>query len=543
MRVPSSDPIRLLLVEDSQVDHCLLSDLLDAVADATFTIDWAKDLATGRDRLKHGHFDLGLINPELPDGDGLQLLETEAIRGFPVPMIVLCDHGSISLDQRAMTLGASGFLDKNWLDPTLLERTIRYAMHQRKLARSLAQSTLLDESTGLITPTLFRDRLARAMAFTDRHQGLLAVVLIDIDQEAVSDLDPDLGEQQMAIQAKRLIHHLRKTDTMARMADRQMALILEGLRDAESAALVAQKVLERLTTPIIQAGRTVIPRPSLGIALYPDDCSDADTLLRQAEAAMRLAGAEKDHRYRFSSARVDRKVQRQGLLSNDLRRALDQETLMLRYRPLIHVTDMAISLSAEVYANRPGDVPISMEEFLSIADDRSLIEAAMDRIVRAGVSQLLAWRDAGFASVELALPFISSRASDLPFLERSIRSHLGKAPINPDQIEIDLDQHLVFSDLAHGGHGLTMLKKTGVRLALDELGRHEASIEHLATGLLDSLKLSRRLYRDLPGDTAREICSKRSSALGTISIFASWLMVPAMSSSSAFSRRQAAMPS
>lgn len=513
MRALSPDPIRLLLVEDCHDDHRLLCDLLDAVADVSFAIDWAKDLTSGRDRLENGRFDVCLIDHQLPDGDGLCLLETAAIRGLPAPMILLADRGSADLDRRAMTLGAAGYLDKNRLDPVLLERTIRYAIQYQRLREEFARGMLRDDSTGLITPVLFRDRLARALAFAARRKSLVAVVVVDVACDA-GDIDSERREQRLVIQAKRLNHHLRATDTACRLTDQHVALVLEGLGSADDAALATQKVLDRLAAPFACNDDTVIAKPVAGIALFPEDCGDIDTLLRQADAAMRQARTEDGHRYRFGSERVDRQVKRQFLLGNDLRKALDQNALTLRYRPLVHVADTKISLSAEVYASPPDSRHIEAAQFLSIAHDPSLIEAITDWILRAAVAQLLAWRDHGFGKIDLALPFVSKRAADIPILERSIRRHLSSVPIDPGQIEIDLDQDLVISDLASGNRGLAALKTTGVRLALDGFGRNEASLHNIEGDLLDSLKLSSDLYRNLPGKASHETLLKAVISLG-----------------------------
>lgn len=503
-QAPSPDPIRLLLVEDSWDDHQLISDLLDAVTDLRFTIDWAKDLTAGRDRLQNGYFDACLVDHRLPEGDGLELLKTAAIRGLPTPMILLTSHASKSLDQQAMALGASGFLDKNRIDPTLLERTIRYAMRQQTVIQNLARVTLRDKQTGLISPLLFRDRLAHALAFAKRRQSQVAIILIGLD----------LTEKHLAIQAKRLMHQLRETDTVARLADQQLALIVEGLRGADDAALVARKALDRLATPIIEHGEHIVPKPRAGIALFPEDCGDVDTLLRQADAALLQAKLDEVHRYRFGNEHANHRVKQHFLLSNNLTEALDKGALTLRYRPMVHVAGTMVSLSAELHTTQPNDQHLSTEQFLSVANDRPLIEKITDWIVSAATSELLAWRHQGFDRVDLALPFISKRALDIATLERALRRHLDQTPIDPDQIEIDLDHDLVLNDLKSGGHGLATLKKTGVRLALDGFGHDEANIHYLASGLLHSLKLSPGLYHDLPGDAARETLLKAIIGLG-----------------------------
>ena len=514
-RASSSEPIRLLLIDDSRDDRHLLCDLLDEVADATFAIDWARDLSTGRDLLGHGDFDICLLDHELPDGDGLSLIETAIIRGIETPVIVLASHGSAEQDRRAMAFGASGFLDKSRLDSTLLERTIRYAIHQQNVVRDLGEAILRDDATGLITPVLFQDRLTRALTAAKRHQTMVALVLLDLGHDLAS---AELQERHLIDQAKRLTDQLRETDTVARLADHQLALILEGLRRPDDAALVTRKVLDRLAAPTDQGDGELseAPRagPFAGIALYPEDCCDISSMRRQAEAALRRAKSEKRKGYLFGAEHADQHVQREFLLSDDLKKALDLKTLALRYRPLIHVAEKAIGLSAEIDSNRLGRQPFSIDDFLPIADDQALIEALTDWLIGEAVFQLQTWQDQGFEKVSLSLPFISVRVVDLPILERSIRRHLKDASIAPGQLEIDLDQKLVIADLECGGHGLAALKAIGIRLAIDEFGRTDTCFHKLAHDRLDGLKLSSKLYHDLPGNAASETLLRAIINLG-----------------------------
>lgn len=154
-RAPFDDPIRVLLVEDSHDDYRLICDLLDTVADTCFSIDWARDLAAGRDRLETACFDVCLIDQRLPDGDGLDLLETILIQDCPSPAIMLTGHGSLELDRQAMERGAAGFLDKNRIDPSLLARTIRYAIRQQEITARLTRRVTTDELTGLVSRFMF----------------------------------------------------------------------------------------------------------------------------------------------------------------------------------------------------------------------------------------------------------------------------------------------------------------------------------------------------------------------------------------------------
>ena len=512
-RAPPSEPIRLLLIDDSQDDYHLICDLLDAVPDVTFAIDWAKDLSSGRDLLDRAHADICLIDHRLPDGDGLDLLDAAAIREKPAPMIILAGHGSVALDRRAMTLGASGFLDKNRLDPALLERTIRYAMRHQAHSFALRDAALHDATTGLVTPILFRDRLTRALDVAKRQQTMVALVLIDLAGGRPSH---ERQEEYLARQAALLTCKLRKTDTVARLSDHQMALILEDLQSVDDATLVARKALMALATvPQGRVAAAPCASPRAGMAIYPEDRGDIDALLRLADQAMRRATTAPYPSDRFGSRQLRQNMTRRTLLNGDFERALRQRALSLRYRPLIHLADTRISLAAEiVLTERDRMELVSRDQLRSIAHDRPLIEALTGWCLNEAMTQLLTWQSQGLDRINLALPMISGRPADVPILERLIRRHLDEKPIAPEQLEIDLDQAILLDGLAEGAPWLAALKAIGIRLALDEFGHHDTSLHKITHGQLDSLKLSSKLYQDLPGAAASETLLKALINLG-----------------------------
>lgn len=513
-RARCREPIRVLLVDDSQDDRQLIGDLLDDISDTRYSIDWVQDLASGHDRIDQGGFDVCLLDHRFPEGDGLDILEAAIARGLTPPFIVLTGHGSVALDHRAMTIGAAGFLDKNRLDPITLERTIRYAIRHQKMMTGLARATLRDETTGLVNRVLFRDRLAHALAAARRHDRQVAVMLIDLTFETEMIADDDRTEAWLAIAGQRLVDDLRETDTVARFASRQCALILEGLKTAEQVDVIAKKVLKRLSSPIIEDGSTVAPRPSIGIALYPKEGGDVAGLMRQAEAAMRRAKGEGGCRYAFGSEQVDRRVRHDLVRDKLMARIIERGELAFHFRPQIDLTSDVIGFSAEIVGNRLDNETLSVEQLLPVLADRRHMEALCDWMLSASVAQLMRWREHGFERIDLTLPFPSRRASDLQALDVALHRHLVDAEIGAERIEFDLDEDLVIGDLASGGLRLSALKARGVRLALDGFGRVETGIHGLAGELLDSLKLSPRLYRDLPGEASRETLVRAIIGLG-----------------------------
>lgn len=513
-RAPPVEPVRVLLVTESSDDHRLIADLLDSVADTRFSIDWARSLEVGRSRLEASRFDACLFDHQLPDGNGLDLLQTAIIQGLTLPMIVISGEPSPTIDRHAMTLGAAGFLDKSQLAPAFLERTIRYAVRQQRVAADLARLTLRDDATGLVSPTLFRDRLACALAAARRRDRQVAVIVIDLGRGKDDNGDGQQASACLTAATMRLQQLLRETDTIARLAEHQLALIVEDLRKPKHAALVAEKILESLA--LIETSKTdsSAATPSLGIALYPTECSEIETLLRMADAAMRRAKTEGGRCYRFGSERIDREARNDMLAHNALQNALLRKELKLRFRPEVALLGDRIGLSAETFWDRPDHDGMPMAELLSTADDPRLLDALTDWTWTAAAWQMQAWQTTGFDRISLALPCLSHRAGDLPILARKIDALIKSAALCSDRIELDLPEDLVLGDLAGGGHALSALKATGIRLALDGFGQSRATLYDVKGHLLDSLKLSHHLYQDLPGDGRRETLIKAIIGLG-----------------------------
>ena len=138
----------------------------------------------------------------LPDGDGLDLMAEADTLGLSLPIIPLTGFPSIDQDKRALSLGAAGFLEKDKLDPLTLERTIRYAIHQRKVTEGVARQAFVDEKTGLIRPGLYRERLSRALAFAKRRDRELAVMMIDLAFDADVEDREGLGDAALATETR-----------------------------------------------------------------------------------------------------------------------------------------------------------------------------------------------------------------------------------------------------------------------------------------------------------------------------------------------------
>jgi PleD family two-component response regulator len=218
-------PIRVLVIEDSEEDYRRTCDLLDAARLVTFAIDRARSVNNASMRVGSSPYDVCLLEPRLPDGQGLELVRAAHDRSFRAPIIILTGSGTLELDVEAMALGVADFLDKTRVDAARLERSIRYAVIRHRQAERLNRLAQYDELTGLANRSLFQDRLGRAIAWARRHDRLAAVMILDLNGfKAVNDqLGHSAGDRLLTIMGGRLTKRLRETDTIARLGGDEFA--------------------------------------------------------------------------------------------------------------------------------------------------------------------------------------------------------------------------------------------------------------------------------------------------------------------------------
>jgi diguanylate cyclase (GGDEF)-like protein len=505
-------PVRVLLVEADVRAGRLTQGLLHAAPRLEFAVERVRDLESGLARVRSGGFDVCLIDPALPDGDGLELVRSARERGCRAPMILMSANATLELDLRAMVEGVADFLDKDRLDASLLERTIRYAIARQRQAEQLSRQAQYDELTGLANRSLFQDRLERALAWARRHERLIAVMILDLNGfKAVNDrLGHGAGDGLLAIMAQRFSGRLRETDTVARLGGDEYAILIENLAKPEHAALVARKLLDTVAPPATVEGQEVSVTASLGVALYPRDGGDGPALVRAADRAMYRAKAEGGNLCRFSSEQLERRVQRGALLETDLRRGLERGEFVLHYQPQVTLTPGALGLAAQLRWRHPQLGLIGPERFLPLAEDHGLLESLTLWQVQAACSQARRWHEQGFAHVHVALPLLSRRQLGWSGLTARLASCLRAAALRPAGLEIELSEELLLAEADAGGAALASLKDLGVRLALDGYGRGPTSLRGLQLGVLDTLKLARELHRDVPSH------AQRSAVVGTL---------------------------
>lgn len=296
------DTTLILLVEDDPEDVCLMREMLADVPDFLFEIRHADRLEIALEHLTGGGIDVVISDLGLPDSQGLNTFLELNAHATAVPILVLTgtvDDEEIAIE--AVKRGAQDYLVKQKVDGNQLVRSLRYAIERKRLEETIKRMAHHDALTNLPNRALLDDRLVVALAHARRNKEMLAVLYLDLDGfKAVNDTHGHtIGDQLLKDVAKRLTDLLRDEDTVARMGGDEFTLLLTEIKQKEDAAKVADKILNAVKEPLTLGTHTLNITTSVGIALYPSDGEDAETLLRNADTAMYKVKENGKNAYHF----------------------------------------------------------------------------------------------------------------------------------------------------------------------------------------------------------------------------------------------------
>jgi diguanylate cyclase (GGDEF)-like protein len=400
---------------------------------------------------------------------------------------------------------------------SLYERTQELEAANRELEREMGERERAEERarvlafhdalTGLPNRLLFNDRLKLALSQADRHHRRLAVLFVDLDRfKLINDsLGHSLGDILLRQVADRLITTVRHSDTVARLGGDEFTLLLPELHGPEDAARTARKILSAIRKPFALEGREVFATPSIGIAMYPDDGEDVDTLLKNADTAMYRAKDEgRDNFQLYTAAMNDHALKRLSLESG-LRRALPNRELRLWYQPVVNLADGEIhGFEALLRWQHPALGLVPPAEFVPVAEATGLIVPIGPWVLRTACEQVRAWQETSGRPLSVAVN-LSARQFEQADLTQQITRALEQSRLPPESLELEIVESSAMRNAESSIKTLAQIKATGVRISIDDFGVGYSSLSYLRRLPIDTLKIDRSFVRDItvdPGDAA-----------------------------------------
>ena len=364
-----------------------------------------------------------------------------------------------------------------------------------------------DNLTGLPNRGLLQDRLAHSIARAERSNRKVAVLFIDLDNfKNINDtLGHDVGDELLRQVAKRLRACVRTGDTIARQGGDEFIVLLDSLEDGRAASLVAQKILTSLRSAFELGGTEQHVSGSVGIAVFPEDGRDAQTLMKNADTAMFHGKGVGKNTYQYFTAQMNIAVKRRMTLESALRRAVLQKDFVLHYQPQVNLETGTIeAVEALVRWKTEDSGTVMPGDFIPLAEETGLINEIGEWVLREACRQNKEWQDRGLAPRRMAVNLSARQFSDKAFLDTVMRV-VQDTGLDPKWLELEITESQVMRQTEGMILLLNRLSEMGIHLAIDDFGTGYSSLSYLKRLPIQKLKIDQSFIRDItvdPNDAA-----------------------------------------
>ncbi|HXM78361.1 MAG TPA: EAL domain-containing protein [Thermoanaerobaculia bacterium] len=386
--------------------------------------------------------------------------------------------------------------------PEMIEGTIIDITERKRAEEQVKHLAFHDALTGLPNRLLLNDRLTMAVLQAHRSNHRLALLFLDLDRfKMINDsLGHSIGDDLLRRVAERLGGCVREGDTIARLGGDEFTVLVPGLPDDEDAAKIAHKILEAIRLPFFIDRRELFVTTSIGVAIYPTDGNDAETLIRNADTAMYRAKEQGRDNSQLYTAAMNSKALERLSLENRLRQAIQNEELVVYYQPIVDLeTNRIRSAEALVRWQHPDLGLLPPLEFISLAEVSGLIVPIGEWVLETACSQVRVWHRNGFPEITVAVNLSARQFQQADLVSRIVEA-LRVSGLPPESLELEITESNAMQNAEISISTLQDLKNLGVHLSMDDFGTGYSSLNYLKRFPIDRLKIDQSFVRDVTHD-------------------------------------------
>ena len=504
-----------VVTEHKQVEQALLraNERLSLAQRTAGAGVWDWDIVNGKLNWSDEFFDLfGLDPATVPEGATFEAWRKtvhpdDLHRAEEVIMASIRDHAPLFNEYRIVLPNGAlrwidAFGDTTYDERGNAQRMIGICIDTTARKQAEAQIEFLahhDHLTRLPNRFVAKERLKMAMAYADRADENVALLFLDLDSfKTINDsLGHNIGDLLLVEVARRLQACLRETDTVSRQGGDEFLIILTHILDLDAVTRSAAKIVDALAAPCEIEGHALEVTVSVGIAVYPNDAQDTDTLMQRADTAMYHAKSTGGNDYTFFNEQMNEAVAAALAIRGELRQALAGGEFVLHYQPQIDLASgRVVGVEALLRWHSPKRGLVLPEEFISIAEDCGLIVPIGDWVLQEACRQGMRWQQAGLPELTIAVN-LSALQLRRGNLQQSVVQALTASGFDPVRLELELTESILIMEAEYALDTVRHLKSLGIRFAIDDFGTGYSSLAYLKRFPIDKLKIAQTFVRDM----------------------------------------------
>lgn len=363
----------------------------------------------------------------------------------------------------------------------------------KEYEQTLLKQANFDALTDLPNRILARDRLKQAIASCQRNRTKGALLFIDLDNfKRVNDtLGHNIGDKLLIEAGQRIASCIRAEDTTARLSGDEFLVIIGSLNSEHDAEIVARHIINTLCQPLLLAEQSIVITASIGIAIFPNDSSEINELMRFADTAMYRAKAKGRNAYCFFTEEMNNEVTAHLKMENELRHAIENDELELHFQPLVHLNSGRVyAVEALLRWNSHSFGPVSPARFIPLAEESDLIQSLGRQVLTKACENAMQWRQKGYLDLRVAV-----NISPLQFrqgnLVQIVTDTLSATGLPASNLELEITEGALLDDTDQALTTLNALRALGVSLSIDDFGTGYSSLSYLSRFPFDILKIDK----------------------------------------------------
>ncbi|GAC1402313.1 MAG: hypothetical protein NVSMB64_01930 [Candidatus Velthaea sp.] len=381
----------------------------------------------------------------------------------------------------------------------LMGALIGSALERSRARAHLKYLAYNDQLTSLPNRASFVERLKDEITAAAEHGESIGVMFLDLDRfKDINDtLGHALGDRLLRIVGDRLRGAIRDSGVVARMGGDEFIIMIGGNPDPEALAAIADRVVHCIDQPVEMQGYEQYVTTSVGIAVYPANGGDADTLIKHADIAMYRAKERGRNTYHFFTPALNATLRSRLSQEKNLRKALEREEFVVYYQPQVDLeTDCIVGVEALVRWQHPRLGLVPPDQFIPSAELSGLIVALGDWVLESACTQVREWQQGGYPDLHLAVN-LSARQFHQTHLASKVRAALTRTGLAPGTLEVEITESVAMNDAALSVAIMQDLGNAGVRLSVDDFGTGYSSLGYLRRFPLHSIKIDQSFVRDI----------------------------------------------